>query len=347
MNFARKGLVGGLTTLLVVFLFGLALDVGILHTLGNPDSVKKVLADSGIYNSVVPNALAQAQNLSTSAGDIPLNDPQIQAAAKTALTPAEIQGDANQIIDSVYAWLNDKTATPNFNIDLSSTKSAFAENVADIVQQRAASLPVCTSASEISTNAYSATCLPPGTTPAEAASQVKDQVLSGQGFLDQNINANSVKGSDSNQNIFSDQLNKLPDQYRRLKHAPYITALLAILAAAGIVLLSSTRTRGLRRVGIALAIVGIIMLVFAWGSNKLISSQVIPHINIDNAATQKEIRSVVRDLAQAIDKNYWVFGVIYTVLGALFIGSEQIMMRLVDRPAKPVPSAKHSPEILD
>lgn len=329
-----------MTSALVVLLFGIAFDSGIMHSAGNAGSVKKVLSDSGIYNSVVPNALNQAGNISTSTGDIPLTDPQVQSAAKSALTPAQVQTYANQVIDSVYVWLNGKTATPNFHIDLSGAKASFADNLADQVQQRATNLPVCTDMSSASYDAYSATCLPPGVTPAQAASAVRDQILNGQGFLDKpTISAQDVKKSGTNQSVFSDQFSQLPKQYQRLKRAPIILGLLAILAASGIVFLSSSRRRGVGRVGVALAGIGIFMLLFAWGLNRAAMHVVVPKISLNNAATQKEVRTVVLDLVQAVDKNYWLFGIAYTLLGSAVLASDWLLLSKLNHS-----SANHAPK---
>lgn len=319
MNFIRKGAVASLTSGLVLLLFALAFDVGIWRSVGQPDNVKKVLADSGIYNSVVPNALSQAGKISTAGGDIPLNDPQIQAAAKSAIPPSQVRQDANQIIDSVYSWLNGKTPAPSFNIDLNSAKVNFASNIGEVVAQRAASLPACTAFSGTSFDAYNATCLPPGVTPSAAATEVKSQVLNGQGFLDKPVvNAASVK-TDSGKSVFDNQ--RIPKTYQRLKEIPWVIALLIIVFSAGIVFLSSSRRRGARRVSLALVGVGIFMLLFAWGVDKAASS-VVSNIKINNnAAGQQQLRTVVKDLAQAIDKNYWLFGAVYIVLGTAALAS--------------------------
>jgi len=342
MNFLRKAAVAGMTSLLVLLLFAIAFDFGIMHSVGNASSVKKVLSDSGVYNTVLPNALNQAQKISTSSGDIPLTDPQVQTAAKAALTPTQIQTYANQAIDSIYAWLNGKTAQPNFQIDLSGVKAGFANNLADVVQQRATSLPTCSdAASAANFDAYNATCLPPGVTPANAAVAVRNQVLSGKGFLDKTtISAQDLKGSGNNQSVFDGQLKQLPKQYQKVKRAPLLLSLIAVLTAAGIVFLSSSRRRGVGRVGMALAVIGIFMLLFAWGLNRVTTHTLVRKISISSAATQKEARTVVTDLEQAIDKNYWLFGIAYTTLGSAILASDWLLLSKLNhnsnhKPPKP------------
>lgn len=313
MNFVRKGAVVSLTSLFTLLLFTIAFSVGILHTVGNPKGVEKVLADSGVYNNLVPNALAQIKQYSTDAGSIPLSNPQIQAAANAALTPAEVQKDVNRIVDSTYDWLNGKTAQPNFSLDLSGVQVTFAQKAADVVKQQAASLPVCTSVDQVNNDVFSATCLPPGVSPDQVAEQAKSQIQSGQGLLgNTTLSADTIKNGNG-QNVFNQQI---PKTYHKIKTAPLVAIVLAILTAAGIIFLSSTKTKGVRRVAYVLVAIGVLMMVLAYALNRVTDSKILPTIKINNAVSQKQIRTVVRDLEQAIDKNYWTFGVSYAVLGA-------------------------------
>src|SRR5262249_48917167 len=150
---------------------------------------------------------------------------------------------------------------------------------------KATSLPACTSAAEIlSYDAVNATCLPPGTSPQQAGQTVKDQILTGQGFLNTpTINASSVKNGDSNQSIFADQLKDTPRQYQRAKEVPLILTILTVLAAIAIVFLSSNHWKGLRHIGITLLVIGLFMLIFAWGLNRVVSTKVVPKINVANS----------------------------------------------------------------
>jgi hypothetical protein len=91
MDIGRRILLALLTPLLVGLLFLLALDIGITRTATHPKIVKGVLANSGLYDSLVPNLLKQQGSIQTAVGDISTNDPLVQQAAAKALTPAEVQ----------------------------------------------------------------------------------------------------------------------------------------------------------------------------------------------------------------------------------------------------------------
>lgn len=332
MNVLRKILLVFLAGLLPFFLFALAIDVGIIKTAGSSTPIKKVLADSGIYNSVVSGALDQAK---TSGGDegggVSLTDPAIKQAAENTFTPQFLQTNTEKFLDSIFVWLDGKTPVPDFKIDLSSLKSTFAVEAGKAAQQRAATLAVCpTGLSGGSDNfdAFSATCLPKELTPAQVATQVQNDINSGEGFIkDPVLSADTLKSQGSNQSVFADQLKDAPKAYQNVKKTPMVLAILALVTTLGIVFLSSSRARGLRRVGIVYLLEGFVVLVFAWGLNYGINQKALPKMNMDNKVLQEKIRTLVSDLTANIDKTYWTFGGVYAALGLAAVGGAILMNR--------------------
>ncbi len=330
MNIVRKMLVVFLAGLLPIFLLVLAIDVGILRTAGSSAPVKKVLADSGIYDSVVPAALDQAKNSAgDSGGGISLSSPAIKTAAENTITPAYLQQNTEKVLDSVYAWLDGKTATPDFSIDVSSIKATFAAEAGKAAVAQATSLPKCTTIQSISSfDPFNATCLPAGVTPAQAGAIVQNDIASGQGFLkDPVITADNVKYNGHTQSAFSDQFKDAPKAYQNVKKSPIVLAILSLLAIAGIVFLSASRRKGLRRVGIILVIIGVILLAFAWGLNYGVNQKALPRLNLDNKVLQDKVTTLTKDLTQNLDKTYYVLGGIYAALGILAIGVPMFVHR--------------------
>jgi len=333
MNIVKKIALGILSPLFIVLLFVWAFDVGFVRTATHPATVKKLVSDSGIYNSAIPSVLQQTKSIDTSVGTISASDPDIQKAANAAITPQFIKQNTETAIDSVYQWLDGKTAQPNFSIDLSGAKTSFANNVAAVVSQRLSSLPACTPAQSVALtaggfDAINATCLPRGVSAADAAAQVKDSLAGSSDFLDKTtLSADNIKNSGSNQSVFAGQLKNVPKQYQKAKKTPLILGILTILTGIGIVFLSSSWQKGLRHVGINLVVIGLLMLAFSYALNRVVSTNVVPKIKIDNAVLQTDVRNLATDLTQQIDKNYWYFGGLYTVLGAGGIAAAEIFRR--------------------
>jgi hypothetical protein len=334
MNVVKKLLLGILSPLFIILLFATAFDIGFIRTATHPATVKKLVTESGIYDSVVPSLLRQQKTIDTNFGSFSASDPAIQKAANQAVPPQEIKQSVDGAIDNVYQWLDGQVAQPTFKIDLTGANSGFAGSVADIVQQKLANLPACTTAQSIAIaqsgqfDAVNTTCLPRDITAASAAALVKSSLANGQGFLGKTtLSADSFKGS-SNQSFFeTDKAKQVPKQYQRAKKTPLILSVLTILTGVGIVFLSSTWQKGLRHIGINLVVIGIVMLVFSYALNRVVSTKVVPKIKVDNAVLQTDVRNLATDLTQQIDKNYWFFGGLYTVLGAGGIVAAQVFHR--------------------
>lgn len=323
MPIVRKILLGMAGMALIFFLFATAFDVSLIRVLGSPAPIKQILSDSGIYNSVVSSSLDQAKQITTSSGEVSLSDPTIRSSADTTFSPQFLQTTTNAVIDSIYRWLDGKTARPDFRIDLSAQKTALANIVATDVEQRAANLPRCTSL-PTSTNfdAFNATCLPPSVTPAEAGSIARSDILNGQGFLDNPvIDANSIKSEGSNQSIFDNQLKQTPKAYRNFKATPVVFGLIALIALLAVIFLSSPRLRGLRHAGFMLIGTGIFLILTALAINSAVNNKLLTKISLTNTVVQDDVRKLVHDAVHRVDNTLLAFGGGYAVLGVVGTGS--------------------------
>ena len=329
MRFVRKSLLVLIAPLFLVFLYTTAIDVGFVRIGTHPATIKHILADSGIYKTVVPGLLDQSKRISGGGGDVNLSDPLIRSAAATTFSPQFVQQNTEAVLDGTYDWLDGKTPVPDFQIDLTTSKTAFANNVSQLVQQRLAGLPVCTTTAQVENfDPLNATCLPPGVSATSAASTLQSNILSGKGFLDNPvITADSIKNGKDNQPLFTGKLKSVPDKYRIAKATPLILGSLTVLLALAIVFLSTGRAAGLRHLGFPLLAIGLLLLVFAWGINRVTSQTLAPKISVNNAVLQSSLRTLLVDVEQAIDKSYWWFGGGYVVLGAAAMGGSMYLKR--------------------
>lgn len=313
-----------LGALLPLFLFTLAIDSGIIRTAGSSASIKKILADSDIYSSIVSSTLDQAKTSGGEGEGISLTDPNIKTIAEKTFTPQFLQENTEKVLDSVFLWLDGKTKIPDFKLDLSGLKDSFAVEAAKATETRAATLPVCPAGLSGSADSYepfSATCLPNGMTPASMAEQIRASLSQAEGYLeDPVITADQVKLGNSNQSVFADQLKDIPNYYQQVKKTPLYLAILSLLTALGIVFLSTSRTRGLRRVGITLTSIGVLLLIFAyaldWGLNK----KALPQMNLENKVLQEKLKTLASDITASVNKTYYTLGGVYAGLGVLAIG---------------------------
>lgn len=344
MNILRKMLVFLLATLLPLFLFWLAISTGIIKIAGSSEDIKKTLADSNIYSSIIPNVLDQAKTSGEGSSEISLKDPTIKAVAEKTFTPQYLQENTEKVLDSVFLWLEGNSPRPDFRIDLSELKTTFATEAAKAAQERAATLPACPAGLSGSTDnfdPFAATCLPRGLTPALAADEVKNSLSSGEGFLeDPVITADTLKESGSDQSLFDNQLKDAPDIYQKAKMAPLILAILSLLAIAGIVFLSSSRRAGLRRAGISLLTVGVALLVFAWVLNYAVNQKILP--KLEDKPLHQNVKTLATDITGKLDKIYYTLGGVYAGLGIAAIAVPMFIHR--DKNEHSEPQHAHSTE---
>jgi hypothetical protein len=352
MHVLRRMALVFLAAILPFLLFALAFDYWVINTASHPKAVKKIVADSGVYSTFVQSALEQANAQAGGQEVVSLVDPAVKNLATQTITPQYLQQTTENIIDGVYHWLDGKVAQPDFSIDLASKKADLAVLVADHAKQQAAQLPACprgTPIPDLSTyDVFSATCLPRGVTPDMVAQQVNQALLNNKDFLSQPVlTASTLKDSETGQPLFaSEKFKNVPHYYQLAKHTPVVLAILAILALIGIVFLSPTRQQGLRRIGIVLLVIGLVMLIFSlWLGHSDIQNKIPLNSKngINNQAVVTNLRNVIKDLADLVDKNYLFFGVIYTVLGAGAIAAMDVRRRQASPVAAAAPKNPKKP----
>lgn len=337
MSILRSLFVGLLASLFTVLLFLTALDVGIVTTVSQPATVKQLLHNSGIYTTVVPSILSQQSPIETPYGSLDPSSALVQKAASGALPATTVEQDSNTVIDSVYAWLNGRTSTPTFSIDLSGFNGTFASQIGAGLEQQLSTLPACGAhAQPAAFDPLTATCLPKGVTAASAANQVAASLTGNQGLLTQStLSSHNLTNPSTGQPVFTtSRLRDAPRYFQLLKDTPYLLDGLTILVGLGIIVLSKTIARGLRRVGIPLLLIGALMLGVVWAISHIVERQLIPHISIANAvAFQQAAQSLATNIAQIVANNYRLFGMGYLTLGIILIAGSFLFRKRHQTPA--------------
>jgi hypothetical protein len=335
MIWLRRGFVFLLSVVLFVSLVGGVASLNINHNLANPSHLESWLADSKIYDHVVSSALKQAEKTSPDSGNsgsVSLNDPIVRQAAETAFSPALVQQTVNTFINSNYDWLKGKTPTPDFKIDLTTAKQNFAKQVGQAAQAHLAALPICSAQQlaqlSIPVDVLSITCRPATLDPKAEAAQVAQEVNDNGDFLsspvitattlNQDTSSNQDSNSDGPSQPYYKQASWAPKAYQVGEKLPWIFGLLALLSGAGIVFSSVSRRRGARRIGVVLALAGLVLIgvkVLADASvNKFASISVKGSLASD---LKQPISDFMRKLEPQLVQNYLWFGIAFVVAAAV------------------------------
>ncbi|MGC1177349.1 MAG: hypothetical protein WA843_04735 [Candidatus Saccharimonadales bacterium] len=347
MHWARKGFVHCLAVLLFISLLGVAFTISALYTFTPPAKVEKTLAQSKLYDHFVSNAINEAEkssNSSDSSGSVSLNDVAVQEAAKSAFSPQLIQKSVETFVNSNYAWLKGKTATPSFTIDLTSAKQSFAEQVGRYAETRLNTLPICSAAqlSQIdpqNIDPLAIACRPAGLDPQAENSRVMQEITTSSDFLSNPIiTANTI--NPNNQNAqgqpYYQKLSHAPKLYRLGVTLPWVFGVLTLLSAAGVFYLAATKRRGTRRIAIALALAGCILV-----ATKFVADTVFNHLekrlfnNSSVGQLQQSLTNFLHRLeSQLVKIDLW-FGVAFLILAAAAVIYLLATRRSGTTPAQP------------
>jgi hypothetical protein len=334
MTWLRRGFLGILSLILFFSLLGGAIAYSTNSALAKPEKVKKWLVESKIYDHFVDNASVQAQksaanNTSREGSDsASLSDPNVQQAANEAFSSGLIERSADKIIDSNYAWLQGKTATPNFAVDFSEAKQTFAQKVGKYAEKRLAALPVCTNAQLLQMqgfegiDALSITCRPPNVTPQASGAEVTQKIENSGDFLSnpvvdaKNLNPDNKTASQP----YYVKLSKLPKAYQWGQKLPPIALVLALVSILSIVFVTPSRRRGLRRVGIIFLLAGA-LLVAAKFAMDFISRRFERRVfnNADVGNIQKALVDFTHHVQNYIARMDMYFGTAFLVIALIIL----------------------------
>jgi hypothetical protein len=306
---------------------------GFVLVLSSPPKMKTAISQSGFYNSLVSGILAQSQQQTVSLNDpidtIPLNRPAVQSVIQSTFPPKLLQTQSETLIDGLYVWLQGQATQPDFKIDLTSAKAAFALAMGTYTQQRLSTLPTCTIPTPAGTfDAFNSTCLPPGFDVTGEVQKVELEVAASTQFLPTTVlTASSFTGS-SGQPLFQ-QLHELPGYYQTAERLPIIFAVLTIIA--GIVAVSSNlnKRRAMRRLGTILIGAGLFFIIIALLLNSLFQ-HFTNSLNAEPSGSffTQEFNQIFNQADKFINREYLILGALSVLLGGVvFIGINLLPLR--------------------
>ncbi len=323
MIWLRRSLVGFLSLMLFVSLLGGALAASARLNLTHPAKIEAWLAQSLLYDHFVNTVIDEADKSKgdDQSGSVSLNDAAVQQAAKSAFSPQLLQGNVNTFLESNYAWMEGKTATPNFKIDLTAAKQSFAQQVGQYVRVYTAGLPVCTAAQLAALqnqqpDPLAATCRPPATTPEAAGAAVTQKLSSSGDFLSNPvITAETINPDAHGQPPYYKKLSRLPDAYQLALKLPLIFSAMALISMLGIVYIAPRKRAGIRRIAILLTVSGIILVALKFAADfgfHRVEQRVFNTAN--NGELQHSLTDFAHRVESALVKIDLLFGAAFIVL---------------------------------
>lgn len=290
-------------------------------TVLNRDEVKGWLDKSGVYQNLLTtvlnsNSTAQ-QELTTTSGSAVTSD-DVKSALDQTMNAGYIKQSTEKALDSTYDWLDGKSSTISFEINTTEKKDAFIANLSSILQPQLAQLPTCTSQAQFQTN--NPPCLPPNTTPKQAADELATDAANQASVFRQPVTNNTVAEASNNPNNSSLTNNKgaqnLQSVVSNIKMWLLWLPIIALVSGGLMVLLSQHRLKAAKHLAgkltWGLAITCAIGLVIATVGKTFTASNYVSGAN--NTITSKIVEPVIHQAAPAIGNR---LALISGILGAV------------------------------
>lgn len=244
-------------------------------------------------------------------------------AAKEAFPPAILQQNVESILDSAYDWLEGKTDSLVFNLDLSEEKTAFVEALGNEAVAKLSSLPTCTS-EQVSEDLdpFSATCLPSGTDINSQVAKLKTELSGSEDVLpDTSLSADDIKVKVNGEDKTLDEaFSDAPRWFGWFKSSPLVLSALILVNGALIVVLSRPKLNGFKKLAWLFGPIGAVLMLIG-GAGALLSSQLSERATRLGDGSDGMAENLLGPLAVQVNKSFskWhlVIGGAYLALGLI------------------------------
>lgn len=318
MQVLRRTLLSVCSAVLGLSLIGLAWSHSLSATLRNQDVVKSWLAESGFYDELGAGVVNQvAENSGGEAAAIIQNE-EIQQVATNALGATNVlQESVEQLLNSVYTWLDGGELPATLNVDFSDASQKLSDGLGNYAATRAAGLPVCSPQQammlQASYDVWSAPCRPAQLSSSQVGETARQEILSSIGGGSTDLSTSDIVTQENQEN-----LEKVRSAYQRSRWMPYVFALLAILSGAGLVFASSERRKGVNRAGWLVIGSGIVVGLSAFFISRgpAALSSALKNTNQEQSAAEIIIR-LLETAGHDIARILWRYGALYIALGLI------------------------------
>jgi hypothetical protein len=341
MRIIRKLLTGLFSIVLFLSLIGLALSTSSKINLSNESKTSDILNSTTLYQDFLNQVTSQADKSLNSTQSAPLNT-EIKKAVSAALPQSEFNSYVNTFVKANYAWLQGNTAKPQFKIDLSANKTAFATKISSYVNQNLSNLPECDDVQLLQLEAVASSpltliCRPPTLSIAQAASQVRGEVNNSSVFLANTvITPGSLNANNNNTgNAYYVSITKAPQAYKWTMRSPYIFAASSLISMFLVYVCIRRRSKRIKVIGYIILVSGLVLLLVRLSSGHIVT-QANKHIS--NGYGIAEFKPALIDFANKLEANVmktdlW-FAIGYIVIALIILISHHFLKKRSPRTHK-------------
>jgi hypothetical protein len=329
----------------------------ISSVVSNPDDVKKLIFDSGVYGTA-PDVFV-SQFVSKNSEDVyafaGIDDEEDVHKITDKVLPAKwIQENTEKIIDAFYDWFEGKTDIPTFTIDVADQQASLVSEFVNVTKDKLEELPVCTEDMADQFDPFRAACVPEGFNIQDADELEKviyEQLTSGEFFDDKQVT------SDQFIKIDEKVTNSVRTGYKIITNLPKIVLGLIVFLSLSLFFILPGLSNKFFVLGVNWTISGSSLMFANLLANSKFEDFYTSKISGLSSEQKEILEKIVKSIIDVSTSSIWHdsrrYAVIIIVIGVVFIVGGLIMkfskkryyMRDDDTDNEPKKDAKKKDEI--
>lgn len=323
-------------------------------TVYQPATVKDWLNRSGSYEQV-------AQTLSRDAkvtdpgdeGSIQFTSEEIVQAAQAAFPSSDIKTGTETVVDGFYGWFSGKTTGPDYRVDVTKNKEAFAAALTTTLEAKLKELPECPASVKPSTgDILSFTCVAKNASLVKPLTDFEETIKQSDSFLPNTV----LSGGDIK--VDGERIGAaypwVTSVYATLGWLPWVTTGVVVAIPLLALLLSKQRRRTARHFVLPLLIIGAALTLVSFIGPRL-NARVLSWVAEPNSSAAAKATELITPILDEVQHS---LGGVGRIIGAAYALAAIVLLGLSflirskhhsDEPAEvaqeqPVPAEELTPQ---
>lgn len=264
--------------------------------LTNRNVVSSWPVEAGTYNHLTESIFElmrqgdNGQDLEADLQNSLLKADGLAEAAASVLTPQYWQAKFESILNPTYDWLEGTVSTPSFVLSFADAKEPLSSALEEEVTSQLNGAPTCAVAGG-DFDIMSATCLPPGVSPAEASQEFTSELFG----TDSPLTDVLLTGQD-----LTEEAPEAPNAFGAATAWPWQFIVILLILTLLMGFSGKTPLRGFRRAGQTLFASGLIMWAGFYIAQKLVQNFSVPADETNAEVVNELVNPLVRTVTTSV-----------------------------------------------
>jgi len=314
-------------------------SVSFAQTLGDQTYFLNKIETAGVYKAASDSLIDAAEGQ----GEV---EPLIGEALRETINPGVVKSSLEPALISTYSWLEGKVDKPDYSLKIGDAKETFETSLTSKLRAQAKRLPACTSA-PVTTSLFEAQCIPPGTNVDEIIAATVERVTAHADiFTNEAVGDGVLTATEAEQLGLSLPAQSPPAEiasvFQFLDRGQIGFIIGALLSGLGILFLSASLLKGVRKISILFLINGVGLLLLGVGLLAGLGA-LVPSAAVDSTealvlAFQEAVKAILKDNAEFLRFAGFLtigVGLAGTIVSTIFISKNKKPESDIQTPVAP------------